>query len=249
MEQGDFSFLKEGAASFSKSTADSLEYEVGRIDKKIEKLYPVYDSGLINGPSSFNERFKKLVPEGYADMKEYIEAILKEKSGIAVGVEIGGPGSQLFSEFTNHFFQETIGCTLTDDRAIDTKKSDTERNHFVVEGNAFSSEGYRDLKEKLNGKKVNVFLERMQGGLPAYTYSNYLTALFDRYYNLLDNHAVLFIQLPHIVFSDDEKTSMDTLLTKLKSVPGFDVAWDDITSLVRIEKKSDAPEDLASYFA
>src|SRR3989344_3050811 len=48
--------------------------------------------------------FKKMWRLKNISLSMYIETILKEKKGKAVGIEFGGPGSRLFNGFTKGFF-------------------------------------------------------------------------------------------------------------------------------------------------
>src|ERR1035437_8299642 len=130
MEKENFSQLKN--ATYKLKKENEINTYLGKSG------WPINESSLFQG-ISFNNIFFDLCPQKYKDIKEYIETELREKEGHAIGLEIGGTGSNLFSGFTSNFFQKTIGASIEDKRTTDRKERGGETNHSVVLGGAFSS--------------------------------------------------------------------------------------------------------------
>lgn len=247
MNEGEFKFLRQGAEDFPKKTIDNRLTEDNQV-KSGREPWGIYDSGLLTGLCSFDWRFKELLPKEYKDIREYIESEMKEKSGSAIGLEIGGPGSKLFSEFSPGFLKESFGTTLTDYRTEKEKEKDIENNHTVFSGDIFTNEGFRDLKKKLGGKKVNVLFERMQGALPVYPQIGYMAGIFDRLYSLLDDEGVMFVQMPIFLRDRVKEDYADAFLEKLKPIPGIEITLNYDSHILLLRKNKNAPASLKEYF-
>jgi|GEM_PF-3028228 len=149
---------------------------------------------------SFEGTFRNILPDEEKDLKRFIEATLRNKAGKAVGIEFGGPGSELFAGFSEGFFKKTFGIALNDARDLmrpDPRPRDAERKHTVIEGNMFSPEVYVELTKKLSGDGVDVILERMFGGLETVPREPLIIAeTLQRWYGLLNEGGMLFVQVP-----------------------------------------------------
>ena len=112
-----------------------------RIIKEKKSNWDIDNSGLFTSDyegCSYNEVFGGLYPEQFANIKDYIENQLKEKKGQATGLEIGGKGSKLFSDF-GEFFTKSFGVTLIDNR--NEKSSDRSHRYNPGHSQGNSSRG------------------------------------------------------------------------------------------------------------
>ena len=120
-----------------------------------------------NSPAtSYAETFRELIPEGEW-LTDYVERKLSSRAGDAVGVELGGLGSELFAGFSPGFFKKTAGVNLSDYRESltpDPTEGDTERNHTVVTGDMLRHPTKQKVEEWLDGDKIDFLVKRMKGG-------------------------------------------------------------------------------------
>lgn len=148
---------------------------------------------------SFQESFAPVLPEK-ENIKDYVERILAEKRGEAIGIEIGGTGSALFRGFSDGFFQKTAGVNLTDYRDQldpDPTPEDNARNHIVIPGDLFSGETKDNVGNFLNGQKADLIISRMAGGLNEIPREPYfLGKEADHWYQQLADGGVLLAMLP-----------------------------------------------------
>jgi hypothetical protein len=100
-EKGRFPFGKKDREShrefYKGVAAHQAESEQ---NKGAAHMYTIYDSPLGNMPyadSSFDVSFSKLLESHGKTLRFYVENALENKRGKAVGIEFGGPGSQLFA--------------------------------------------------------------------------------------------------------------------------------------------------------
>lgn len=164
--------------------------------------WEIYDSYLGNNwdDSSFQVTFACLLPEGECSLRSYIERLLTRKRGAAVGIEFGGPGSNLFGDFSQGFFRQTAGVTLADIRTDSSKERDDERHHTVIAGNMFSSQTQQEIAKWLSGRKVDVIFERMDGGLHLVPREpRFLADIANNWYQMLAEGGVMFIQIPRVL--------------------------------------------------
>lgn len=85
----------------------------------------------------FEFSFRDVLPKGETRLKTYIESSLSDVRGQAFGLELGGIGSKIFSQFTPGFFAKTAAISDDDYRdKIDPriKEKDKARNHSVIVG-------------------------------------------------------------------------------------------------------------------
>ncbi len=236
--------------------------------ENFENLWGTYDSPLLGEAKQYETScdavFRDLYPSRYENIKDYIQDRLATKRGSAVGVEIGGPGSRIFSQFDQGFFAHSIGITLKDIRSEAQKKVDEVSHHEILATNIISSQGYHTLKNRLqsDNQRVNLLLEKMHAGFHLVPKSMQLwLATFCRWYRLLDDEAIMFIQLFEI---ENLKTSkqpgaskivdrVTEWIEKLDKVPGIKAvakqqedpdgaAFNSL--LLKIEKNKEAPDDI-----
>lgn len=243
MENSDFSLYRKGAASVDDKTKQSVRREKSYVEVS-KKPWPIYNSGL-EGEDAFDQTFEPVIPEQYRGLQQYVETELAEYSGRAVGVELGGSGSQLFAGFTPGFFKQSFGCTLLDNRSANEKTDDLLRNHQLVVGNAFSSEGRRALRNALHSEKIHFLIERLEGGLPGSLTDVYAATQLDWYYQQFGDEAIILLQLPNIEFKKEGITSTEEFVRRLQALGTFDVAWKDgWNPVLRIQKLKGAPASL-----
>lgn len=186
------------------AAADTQEHQEmeGRFGEGV--LWEIYDSHLNElsdyCDSSFQITFACLLPEGEFSLKDYIERLLTRKRGAAIGIEFGGPGSNLFGDFSNGFFRQTAGVTLVDVRTDSSRERDDERRHTVIAGNMFSSQTQQKVAKWLSGRKADVIFERMDGGLHLVPRDpRFLAEIANTWYQMLAEGGVMFIQIPRVL--------------------------------------------------
>jgi len=169
--------------------------------QELKASRPLFDSPLSGGKNSysFNESFFSTLPEGIWNsingLQEYIEGLLMERKGEAIGIEFGGPGCKLFQGFTKDLFKKTAGVTLVDKFAGERLS-----NHTVIEGEILKKKAYSDILKWSNGQQIDLIIERMDGALgllpniPTFVYR-----AFQRWYDLLSEGGVMFVQIPREV--------------------------------------------------
>lgn len=183
--------------------AGDREKEIGK------KTWVTYDSSLIDMSRHFNNVLPQEQHESNKGFKDYIEDYLGNKKGLATAVELGGPGSKLFSGFDEGFFAKTIGITLADLRSQKEKGVDTERHHEVLVGDIFSPMKYQECKNSLGGG-ADLIIERMLGGLTANPKSTLLYGkILDRWYQLLNENGLMFIRSPEALIPYIDKLSQN----------------------------------------
>lgn len=148
---------------------------------------------------SFDKYFKPVLPDG-VNLGQYIEGVLGQKPNGGVGIEVGGPGSNLFAGFKLGLFKATAGITLGDQRTADKKIRDIERNHKVITGNLLD-EGCKQRVRKWRGdQQIDVVFERMVAGLACLPMNS--TILFEEvnyWFQTLSPNGVMFIQVPNLI--------------------------------------------------
>lgn len=171
-------------------------------NKNNEYGWNIYDSGL----NSFDNYFRDIYPHEYGNLKFFIESKMEEKKGIAIGVELGGPGCRLFEDFNKNLFAKTFGMVLHKQpqyQDLDLSES----KHRVIEGDCLSIRGIRKLEKILGqGVKIDVLFERMLGGIQSYYCSSeFIWSLFNRLYKLLNEGGMMFVQSPNLHNKDDKQ--------------------------------------------
>ena len=245
-----------------------LDFSNAKIDSHttIGRPYPYKDSSLqshIFGPNLyFSDSFKNLFENGEEGMKGYIQKTLEGKKGEAIGVEFGGPATNLFRSFDKGFFKRSIGVTLVDHRKDSRKKPYPSNsplvilneniindNHDVLEGDIFKQETYENLSKRLNGEKVDFIMERMEGGLrmvPSDPYT--MGKILENWYELLNEGGIMFVQSP-VVFNNLLEKWVDKIKSEFGNVieVKYKKGTEDFTpacSAFRLRKLPGAPSKL-----
>jgi len=152
---------------------------------------------------SFYRTFRKILPEGVTSLRQYIEEVLADKKGRAVGMEFGGIGVNAFSGFTRGFFKRSFGIVLGDHREGVMKEADRELlvdlKHEVLEGDILSPGPYKILENKLGGDKVDLIMERMILGLEMVPPDPYtIGKVLQTWYQLLNEGGIMLVQVPTV---------------------------------------------------
>jgi hypothetical protein len=188
-----------------------------RAVKDNEKLrgpeyWSYYDSRLVSewedepDVESYHSAFMRVLPDmpgEKKDLKKYIEEVLVHKNGRAIGIDIGGHGSRVFSEFTKGFFARSAGVTLTDLRKRmpnNPTSADTRRHHKVLTGDLLVEKTYNNLDTWLKGEKADLIFERLLGGMRGIPKEPHLLAsVLEKWYERLGEGGVMFIQVPGLL--------------------------------------------------
>lgn len=190
-----------GIIKYASIEATHLEPEMDW--RKDGAYWDVYDSPLAEYDRSFKD-----VLEGKT-FQQFIETHYTDKQGNLVGMELGGPGHNLFQGFKEGLFRETVGVTLNDIRKESDKKEDVTRNHQVIEADVFlrkpQMKGYeqfpvrqfRTIEDwvKQHGNP-DIIIERMLGGLDMIRRKEIFLSILDRWYTLLSDEGTIFFEAP-----------------------------------------------------
>src|SRR3989344_3619327 len=149
-----------------KERKDTLEQSRKKIDRfkktgkdeiLLQRRYSWVNSS-VDGPDEidgqpFRNSFRDILPKQERSLKDYIEKVLAKRKGEAIGIEFGGIGSRLFSDFTPGFFAKSVGVSLVDHREPEKlaiiQKGDEKINHELLEGDIFTDETYDRLSKIL----------------------------------------------------------------------------------------------------
>jgi len=219
------------------------EKEGGRVG------WAVYDS-----PVKFYDNLFEL-PDGYKKILDYLDGEYKEKLGDLVGIELGGPGSQLFKDLneSKRRFIKSVGVALADARYDNAKQSDKLINHEVIEANVFSTgftgdgdieySGFEKVEDWVdkNGH-ADLILEMMH--LPIHRFKAHSELFFNsvlRWYRLLSEKGTLLVQGPKFATN-----FLDEIKVELKKVGiqfDYRVTSDEL-SYISIRKLEGSPDNL-----
>lgn len=223
--------------------------------KEVKRFWIVYDSPLLQDlriprhkDPSFDCSFESVLPR-WQNLKKYIEGTLDDRAGNVLALELGGPGSALFSGFTEGFIAESRGITLVDNRlalGIDPA-DDAIRNHDVIAGNMLEADTKREVMQWLGGRKLDLILERMRGGLALLPDDpRYLVHEVAFWYQQLAPGGVLIAEVPPAFDTDisawaeeARKTNLDVQLGQIGHYERHNL---NRIHVVRIHKKEGAPE-------
>lgn len=130
-----------------------------------------------------------------------------------VGIEMGGEAHSLFLDLDG-VFSKTAGVTLIksskDVDVVDQDQVMSPKNHIVIQGDIFDEGLYKN--EFIKNTKFDFILERMFGGL-SYVGNDYFLfyKIINKWWNMLYNNGVMFIQLPKI---EDKNKELYQVLIK-----------------------------------
>ncbi len=239
---------------------------IGRKEERKERaellvlptIYPMKHSSLEDPleSGSMLGSFRDLL-EGEKSLKKYIEDRLKEKRGLAVGVEFGGDGESVFRDFSKNFFHKSVGVCLEryantpNDISMLTNFNGSDTTHYILTGDMFTEEVYEKLASDIGVKKVDLILERMAAGL--LTVSEIPLdniKIFKKWYEMLNVGGLMFVQVPN-EFGDILKRWVDFVKKNHKETLSVGCADDGCgfgVKVVRVHKlNSGAPDKLPLF--
>jgi hypothetical protein len=167
---------------------------------------------------SFGGTFYKSLPQEYTefmDKKIYVaieemgppfikyikDTLLKDGRKEFNAIEFGGPASDLFNEFPEGFFRNTLGVCLKDVRDSSEKNNDIDNNHHVIEGDILhptDSQLYKKISDLLPGGKADLIISRMMGPLDSLEKNPaILNGIIKKWYSLLNDNGILFAQFEY----------------------------------------------------
>lgn len=218
-------------------TQENLEVES-------QKKWDVYDSGLVSGENPLEFDFLKLYPRGYKNIKDYLEKEYKKEKGKILGIELGGPGRRLFSDFSPGFVKESFGVTLIDKRNDAEKEEDQKKNHHVLVLDIFNEESYKKIKSFSKEKGFDLLFERMEGGWLGFPEDKELFEYFVfLWYELLANSGTMFIQSPYVLDKKNIEDWENWLLENktILSKEFFDFVYEGGRFFIKIKKDLNRP--------
>lgn len=208
-----------------------------------------YDSEIITYERDFHD-----VLSPFESFNEFLKKVYASKKGQLIGIELGGPGVNLFEGFERDIFKKTAGITLKK-----LPEHEGKINHEVIEADVFlrDSQGGRswntvlDWVEK-NGKP-DFIIERMVGPLGSIRDKQFFLMILDRWYKILNENGCMFIQLPKIISMNDYSNIFSHLREKFadqKIALEARVGFGEETGLnvFYLRKLENAPDSLLDLF-
>lgn len=186
------------------------------LEEQQYRNWGIKDSSLIDptDEDSYGRYFKYVLPEGTVNLKTYIEEVIGDRWGEAIGIDLGGPGS-LFAGFPEGLFKKTMGITLHKDFRDDaTKARDEARKHTVHQGDIFDEETQRMVRE-FAPEGVHVMFEKLVGAQDDLSRDPLeMMRNADNCYGLLSKTTgLLFAQIPFAFYDPNQ-----TLATSLRNL-------------------------------
>lgn len=211
--------------------------------KNIERSgspHPTYDSLL----HSYNITLRPVLPSGRLEvLAEQIRQKQKNGSTGLRGLELMGPGSQLFAGFPPGLFRETAGLTLRDWRSPQQQQKDEERHHTVLERNILSPDLSQAIRQWSHGKPIDLIIFRPVAGIVSLPANEYiLFQKLNEIYSTLALHGSLVAEIPPVFIRWQAAWRKH-----LRATPGLHVHFPKEKYVIRIDKESeDAPLNLPS---
>lgn len=222
-----------GGRAFRRKT---LDFSRGVAKERLEEErtnpnnWAIPDSSLagIFDRYSFQNTFEEVLPPNHRLLKNYIEDALADRRGTAIGVELGGPGSKMFSGFSRGFFERTLGVVLNDRRNPKRKLNDDLSHHFVRVANLLEDNSTGVITNWLNSRKADVIFERMAGalsygGTPVDPY--FVLRRVSDWYQMVSEGGLMFLQIP-----EKMRPIMPMVMERVAQVPELEVRYDSRAS-------------------
>jgi len=217
------------------------------------------------GPNGISEDFldtlnlSNYVSKGNAGfaMSSYLKNNFKEKSDGIIFVEMGGPGERLARDIDEVCkIKKSFGMSLPIGIKLATDKNKLNINnlpeyHEIISGDMFLYDKFNELKNKLNGEKVDLLIERMKGGNDlldgAVCHPNWYYKHLDNWYKLLNDNGVMFIEVPPLLRTNFPY--LNEWFDKMKKTNGIGFGTNHNNGFFRIHKLPNAPEKLPSPYS
>ncbi|HOX41153.1 MAG TPA: hypothetical protein PK263_03090 [bacterium] len=223
-------------------------------ESETEKYWYYSDSSLKHDGTDrsqepFSKTFFDVLPG--ADLKEYVEAMLANRKGLAVGLEIGGVGYNLFGDFSPDFFTRTAGIALVDRGERLSEPPQGVPNHSVIEGDIFEAETRRRVFQWVGPEGVDFVIERMGGGRQTWPEDPiHIIGIMSWIYSFVREGGLILAQLPYSQLKDLPQRYRNDLVTlngwvsmiQAEYVGKLEVALGE--EAIRLNKLTDAPEKL-----
>ncbi len=248
------------AITYNKNLAES-DYNVP------ENRWAVYDSSLDDFGSTFQAVFPNdddFIPHMGEIFAKYIQDILSkgnqsegEKNNLTA-LELGGPGSKLFSQFP-YLFRRTVGVCLGDIRKDIERDIDTRNNHFVIPGDILDprknnwTKLHNQIMQKLDANKTDLIISRMMGPLN-HIHMNpiILNHILKNWYGILNENGLMFVQFEYDTTrsrrpSPTEKRIQELAKAIKEKCPEIDIQVNTnnrMEAIFRLHKKKGAPDEL-----
>ena len=248
--------------------------------KATEGKWQQYDKPI----SHFGNTFGKVLPENYIGelnkdantsleaygeaFRQYIEDTLSKSAGTTrTAIEFGGPGSNLFSGFSEKFFGKTVGVCLADVRPLYMKERDTQHGHSVVAGDLLDTKNeklFKEITEAIGGEKTDLIISRMMGPLDDLSRNPLmLDRVIRKWYSLLNDNGILIAQFElikqhHPVVEErhkhdehdylfmDTQEDIESWAEKIKEKYKDKIEIQIARGVIRLHKKNGAPAELLS---
>jgi hypothetical protein len=146
-------------------------------------------------PKPFGASFREVI--GGKGFVQFVQEIFEGNSNLK-GVELGGPGSNVFSSFRKGLFAKTLGVNLGKpskewvERTGKFRESDT---HSILSGDIYSRDTQQYIRKWAEGG-VDFFLSRMGAGLNSNPLNPFLPfRSLDEYYVMLNTGGIMLIEL------------------------------------------------------
>ncbi|MEI6498523.1 MAG: hypothetical protein WCO23_01025 [bacterium] len=250
--KGEFSSHKENMQNLGRkeSVPDSgwLKYDSPLLDSALDPTELLKGLAL----QSFNRSYEDLIPmmtneKATFDLKKYIETLLEDRAGQALGVEFGGPARRLFDGFTPEFFAKSAGVTLTDPEYFQTYESQRGEKHRVIEGDMFSQSTMQEVYKWFDNQQIDLIITRLIGGTEYLPTPNITIPHLKRCYRLLKNGGVILTDLPDEFSSDNiwKKKFIDWLeMVRVDFEGVIDIEVSLCQRSMRLNKLTGAPQEL-----
>ena len=175
-------------------TKDFVDLESAALEEGNDSMgWKYYDSPV----EKFDDRFNEVLPGGLLSLSEYIEEFYTNRKGELIGMELGGPGINLFEGLSPDYFKKTVGVTLV----VPEKSNTVSEKHTILKADVFHKAhdrdsglpGFQEVENftKKNGK-ADILIENMIGGNVGDNPDLFIMYLL-RWYKLLNEEGTMFI--------------------------------------------------------
>jgi len=193
-------YIRSRDLSRAEEETKTIRREEAQYNQNRARYWRVEDSPLTGQENSFEDWFREVLPVDIP-LQDYIEQTLEPVSP-RLGLELGGTGSRLFSDFTPGFFESSRGINLTDTRFNspdwpEKLERDGESHHSVIEGNILDPDTIQKVDQWLDGRKAAFIIERLFAGKETLPHDPFVLAQnAAAWYERLAEGGLFFAQLP-----------------------------------------------------
>jgi hypothetical protein len=233
--------------------AHSMDEMINSVEDKISQplTWGMYDENQ----SDFSKSFKSVLDD-HADLNDFLTHRFPNRKDLTL-IEVGGPGYQL--RHTLSSVGRSFAVCLEDKDLSGLKSRIPEGSHTVISrinvkgvikpADLTDPHTFRELSGKMQKKKADVLIERLWGGWANIEKNpNILFHILKKYYKLMAENSVMFVQLMDFEGSDIEEFKFWITLmnqkfsTKLNIVLAESEAGDKFA--LKIERFPGSPDNL-----